>query len=97
VNETENSRREARVDFASATTALRERAGADGRVGVFIGFLPSAWLGYGANYDPRSCPPEEHAYDPDAIEVIAYDHQGQAIARETGNNILSVGGRPPCR
>jgi hypothetical protein len=91
------AKRDARVDFASVTGALRERAGADGPVGVFIGFLPSAWLGYGANYDPRSCPPEEHAYDADAIEVIAYDRQGQAIARETGNNILSVGGRPPCR
>ena len=91
------ARREARVDFASVTGALRERAGADGPVGVFIGFLPPAWLGHGANYDPRSCPPEEHAYDPDAIEVVAYDHQGQAIAREIGNNILSVGGRAPCR
>jgi hypothetical protein len=91
------AKREARVDFARVTGPPLERAGANGPVGVFIGFLPPAWLGYGANYDPRPCPPEELAYDPDAIEVIAYDHQGQAIARETGNNILSVGGRPPCR
>jgi hypothetical protein len=78
------------------TGALGQRAGADGPVGVFIGFLPPAWLGYGALYDPRPCPPEKQPYDPDALEVIAYDDQGQVIATETGNNILSLGGRP-CR
>jgi hypothetical protein len=91
------ARRDARVDFAIVSGAVRERAGADGPVGVFIGFLPPDWLGYGANYDPRACPPEQQPYDPDAIEVIAYDHQGEVIARKPRNNLLSVGGRPPCR
>jgi hypothetical protein len=86
---------DAPVDFVSVTGALRERAGADGPFGVFIGFLPQAWLGYGARYDPRPCPPEEHPFDPEAIEVIAYDHEGEAIARETGNNINSWDA-PPC-
>jgi hypothetical protein len=93
----QGAKRDARVDYHGVTDTLAERAGADGPFGVFIAFLPPAWLGYGANYDPRSCPPEEHAYDPDAIEVIAYDRQGQVITTETGNNILSVSGRPPCR
>jgi hypothetical protein len=90
------AKRDAPVDFTEVTGGLAQRAGADGPFGVFIGFLPPAWLGYGALYDPRSCPPEKHPYDPDAIEVIAYDHTGEAIARETGNNINSVSGRPPC-
>jgi hypothetical protein len=90
------AKRDAPVDFSVVSGAVREQAGADRPVGVFIGFLPPAWLGYGANYDPRPCPPKKQAYDPDAIEVIAYDHQGQVIARETGNNLLSLGGRP-CR
>jgi hypothetical protein len=90
------AKRDAPVDLAQVTGALREQVGADGPFGVFIGFLPQAWLGYGALYDPRHCPPEERPYDPQAIEVIAYDHQGEPIARETGNNITSVGGRPPC-
>ncbi len=90
------AKRDAPVHFASVTAELQERAGADRPFGVFIGFLPQAWLGYGALYDPRHCPPEEHPYNPEAIEVIAYDHQGDPIARETGNNIISVGGRPPC-
>jgi hypothetical protein len=89
-------RRDAPVDFARVTGALPERAGADRPFGVFIGFLPQGWLGYGALFDPRHCPPEKHPYDPEAIEVIAYDDQGEAIAREAGNNINSVGGRPPC-
>jgi hypothetical protein len=38
----------------------------------------------------------QHAHDPDAIEVIAYDDHGEVIARRSGNNILSTGGRPPC-
>jgi hypothetical protein len=88
--------REAPVHFAVVSGAVRQQAGADRPVGVFIGFLPPAWLGYGANYDPRPCPPKKQAYDPDAIEVIAYDHQGQVIASEAGNNLLSLGGRP-CR
>jgi hypothetical protein len=88
---------DARVDFARVTGAVRERAGADGAFGVFIAFLPPAWLGYGGNYDPRTCPPKQLPYDAEAIEVIAYDNKGEALARETGNNILSVGGRPPCR
>jgi hypothetical protein len=90
------AKRDAPVDFATVTGALRKRAGADRPFGVFIGFLPQAWLGYGALYDPRSCPPEQHRYDPDAIQVIAYNQQGDVIARETGNNINSVSGRPLC-
>jgi len=35
-------------------------------------------------------------YEPEAIQVIAYDHPGEPIATETGNNITSVGGRPSC-
>lgn len=80
----------------SVTGELRERTGADDPFGVFIGFLPQTWLGYGASYDPRRCPPEEQPYDPDAIELIAYDRDGKAIASEKGNNLLSTGGRPPC-
>jgi hypothetical protein len=89
-------KRDAPVDFVSVTGAVRERADADSPFGVFIAFLPPTWLGYGAVFDPRHCPPEEHPYDAEAMEVIAYDDQGEAIARETGNNIISVGGRPPC-
>jgi hypothetical protein len=63
---------------------------------VFIGFLSQAGLRYGALHDPRHCPPQEHPYDPDAIEVIAYDDHGGVIARETDNNINSTSGRPPC-
>jgi hypothetical protein len=88
--------RDAPVDFARVSSPVRDRVGAGGPVGVFIAFLPQAWLGYGALYDPRHCPPREHGYDPDAIEVIAYDDRGEVIASETGNNILSTGGRPPC-
>jgi hypothetical protein len=88
--------RDAAVDFARVSSPLRERVGADGPVGVFIAFLPQAWLGYAALYDPRHCPPKEHPYDPDAIEVIAYDDRGEVIARETGNNINSTSGRSPC-
>jgi hypothetical protein len=88
--------RDAPVDFARVAGEVRRRAGADRPFGVFIAFLPQDWLGYGANYDPRHCPPEQRPYDPDAIEVIAYDDRGEVIARENGNNILSVGGRPPC-
>jgi hypothetical protein len=91
------AKRDAPVDFSVVSGAVREQAGADRPVGLFIGFLPPAWLGYGANYDPRHCPPKKQAYDPDAIEVIAYDYQGQVIAREQGNNLLSLAGRPPCR
>lgn len=90
------AKRDAPVDFVTVTGALRKRADADRPFGVFIGFLPQAWLGYGARYDFRQCPPEENAYDPEAIEVIAYDRQGQAIARETGNNLNSVSGRAHC-
>jgi hypothetical protein len=90
------ARRDAQVDFARVTGALRERVGADRPFGVFLGFLPPAWLGYGARYDFRECPPEPHPYDPEAIEVIAYDQQGRVIATETGSNINSVSGRPPC-
>jgi hypothetical protein len=90
------ARRDAPVDVARVPGALRERAGGDRPFGVVIGFLPQAWLGYGALYDPRQCPPEEHPYDPDAIEVIAYDHKGEPISTQRGNNILSTGGRPPC-
>ena len=90
------ARRDALVDFARVASPVRERVGADGPFGVFIGFLPQAWLRYGALYDPRHCPPHEHPYDPDAIEVIAYDDHGEVIARQTGNNINSTSGRPPC-
>jgi hypothetical protein len=90
------ARRDAPVDFASVSGPVRERAGADGPFGVFIGFLPEAWLGYGANYDPRACPPKQQPYDPEAIEVVAYDREGEVVARKAGNNILSTGGRPPC-
>ena len=90
------AKHDAPVGFAGVTGAVRERAGADRPFGVFVGFLPQAWLGYGALYDPRHCPPEEHPYNPAAIEVIAYDHEGEPIAREAGNNIISVSGRPPC-
>jgi hypothetical protein len=90
------AKRDAPVDFATVTGALRKRAGADRPFGVFIGFLPQAWLGYGARYDFRQCPPEGNAYDPEAIEVIAYDQRGQTIATETGNNLNSVSGRPHC-
>jgi hypothetical protein len=90
------AKRDAPVDFATVTGALRKRAGADRPFGVFIGFLPPDWLGYGARYDFRQCPPEEHPYDPGAIEVIAYDQEGQPLATETGSNINSVSGRPPC-
>jgi hypothetical protein len=88
--------REAEVDFARVAGDVRQRAGADGPFGVFLAFLPHDWMGYGANLDPRHCPPEERPYDPDAIEVIAYDDHGEVIARMDGNNILSTGGRPPC-
>jgi hypothetical protein len=90
------ARRDARVDFAIVAGTPRERAGAERPFGVFLAFLPPAWLGHGASYDPRSCPPEEHPYDPDAVEVIAYDHEGQVLARKMGNNILSFGGPSPC-
>jgi hypothetical protein len=33
-----------------------------------------------------TAPHKEHPYDPDAIEVIAYDDHGGVIARKTGNN-----------
>jgi hypothetical protein len=91
------ARRDAPVNFAMVSNPVRERAGADGPVGVLIGFLPPAWLGYGANYDPRHCPPKKQADDPEAVEVIAYDHQGRELSRETGSNLLSLSGRPPCR
>ncbi len=52
------AKREAPVDFASVTGEVRERADADRPFGVFIGFLPQAWLGYGANFDPRPAPHE---------------------------------------
>jgi hypothetical protein len=89
-------RRDAPVNLARVSGAVREQVAADGPFGVFIGFLPQAWLGYGALYDPRHCPPQKRPYDADAIEVIAYDDHGEVIARETGNNINSFGGRPPC-
>lgn len=91
------AKRDAPVDFASVTGAVRERAGADGPFGVFIGFLPQAWLGYGASFDPRSCPPKQRSFDPEAFELTAYDRDGKMIASDTGTNILSVGGRDPCR
>jgi hypothetical protein len=90
------AKRDARVDFTRVTAPLAKRAGADGPFGVFIAFVPQAWLGYGALYDPRRCPPEKHPHDPEAFDLIAYDHQGKVIARETGSNINSVSGRPPC-
>ncbi|MGH2745621.1 MAG: hypothetical protein ACRDN8_24640 [Thermoleophilaceae bacterium] len=90
------AKRDAPVDFASVTGEVRARAGADGPFGVFIGFLPQAWLGYGANYDPRTCPLKERPYDPDAVELIAYDRDGEVITTETGNNGLSTAGRPRC-
>ena len=90
------ARRDALVDLARVSGPLRERVGADGPFDVFIAFLPHAWLGYGALYDPRHCPPQEHPYDADAIELIAYDAHGRVIARETGNNANSTSGRPPC-
>jgi hypothetical protein len=91
------AKRDAPVDLARVNGALREQVGADGPFGVFIGFLPQAWLGYGANYDPRSCPPKERPFDPEALDLIAYDRAGKVIARDTGTNALSVGGRDPCR
>jgi hypothetical protein len=91
------AKRDAPVDFAGVTGALRQRAGADGPFGVFIGFLPQAWLGYGASFDPRSCPPKQRSFDPEALELTAYDRDGKVIASDTGTNILSVGGRDPCR
>jgi hypothetical protein len=90
------AKRDAPVHFARVTGQVQERVRADRPFGVFAAFLPQTWLGYGALYDPRHCPPEQDAYDPEAIELIAYDHRGEPIARETGNNINSVGGRPPC-
>jgi hypothetical protein len=90
------ARRDAPVDFARVSSPLRDRIGAGGPVGVFIAFLPQDWLGYGALYDPRHCPPQEHGYDPDAFEVIAYDDHGEVIASKTGNNVNSTSGRPPC-
>jgi hypothetical protein len=92
----DGAKRDATVHFERVSSAVREQAGADGPVGVFIAFLPPAWLGYGASIDPRPCPPEQKEYVPDAIEVIAYDDQGEVVARETGPNLLSLGGRP-CR
>jgi hypothetical protein len=89
------AKRDAPVDFTRVAGSVRKRAGADGAFGVFIGFLPPSWLGYGARYDPRRCPPEEHPYDPVALEVVAYDQTGRAIATERGNNINSWAG-PPC-
>jgi hypothetical protein len=91
------AKRDAPVDFASVTGAVRERAGADGPFGVFIAFLPQAWLGYGASFDPRSCPPKERSFDPEALDLIAYDRDGKVLASDTGSNILSVSGRDPCR
>jgi hypothetical protein len=91
------AKRDAPVDFTRVTGAVRQRAGADGPFGVFIAFLPQAWLGYGASYDPRSCPPKERSFDPEALELTAYDRDGKIIASDMGGNILSVGGRDPCR
>jgi hypothetical protein len=88
---------DAPVDFASVTDAVRERAGADSSFGLFIGFLPQAWLGYGARYDPRACPPKENPIDHEAIDVIAYDRNGDVITSVPGNNINSFGGPSPCR
>jgi hypothetical protein len=90
------AKRDAPFDLVRVTGALGERAGANAPFSVFIGFLPQAWLGYGAVFDPRQCPPEDHPYDTEAMEVIAYDDQGEAIATETGDNGISVGGRAPC-
>ena len=90
----QGAKRDARVDLARVSAAPSERTGADRSFGVFIAFLPPAWLGYGARYDFRHCPLEEQPYDPQAIEVIAYNHQGQIIARETRNNGISTTGRP---
>jgi hypothetical protein len=89
-------RRDAPVDFAGVTGALAERVGADAPFGIFFAFLPPEWLGWGAKFDPRACPPEENPYDAEAIEVIAYDHEGHLIATKTGNNINSWAGPPPC-
>jgi hypothetical protein len=93
----DGSSRDAVVHFARVAGDVRRQAGADGPFGVFLAFVPQDWLGYGAIFDPRRCPPEQRPHDPDAIEVIAYDDRGEVIAREKGNNILSTGGRPPCR
>jgi hypothetical protein len=90
------AKRDAPVHFARVAGPLRRRVGADRPFGVFIAFLPPAWLGYGASIDPRPCPPEQRAYEPDSIEVLAYDDEGKVIAREVGPNLLSLGGRP-CR
>jgi hypothetical protein len=92
----DGTKRDATVHFERVSGPVRARAGAEGPVGVFVGFLPPAWLGYGASIDPGPCPPEQRPIVQDAIEVIAYDDEGQVIAREVGNNLLSLGGRP-CR
>ena len=88
------AKRDAPVDLVRVTGALRERAGADAPFSVFIGFVPQAWVGYGAVFDPRHCPPEERPYDAEAMEVMAYDAQGEVIATEAGSNAISVAGRP---
>jgi hypothetical protein len=89
------ARRQAPVGFQRVGGALRERAGADGSFGVFMGFLPPAWLGYGARYNPRSCPVEERALDPDAIRVIAYGREGDQLASKSVSNLNSWA-VPPC-
>ena len=90
-------KRDAPVDFAPVTDAVSEQAGGDDSFGLFIGFLPQDWLGYGARYDPRACPPKENPIDHEAIEVIAYDDNGEVITSVAGNNINSFGGPSPCR
>ena len=90
-------KRDAPVDFAPVTEAVSEQAGGDDSFGLFIGFLPQDWLGYGARYDPRACPPKENPIDHEAIEVIAYDRNGEVITSVPGNNINSFGGPSPCR
>jgi hypothetical protein len=55
---------DAPVHFARVTGPPLERAGASGPFGAFIAFLPPAWLGYGANYEPRPYPPETRLRPP---------------------------------
>jgi hypothetical protein len=91
------AKRGAPVLFASVMGEVQRWVGADRPFDVFIGFLTQAWPDYGALYDPRYCPRKHTPTTRQAIEVIAYDNQGEPIARETGNNITSVGGRPLAR
>jgi hypothetical protein len=65
---------------------VRQRAGADGPFGLYLAFLPPT-----IRYQPptESCP-EKGTFDPEAIELIAYDDQGAEIARENLPNLIST-------